>query len=139
MSIGRLQRALGPLPYSLREQIVGYARSVDAAAPEIARGANVQLSTDVRDRFVFAAGLRKYYALCASSFWAIDNAAAILETLDVGSVRVGRTDYSRGADMHVGLRRALADFDSLINQYDLLMITNGSLTDLMSRLASDGR
>ena len=67
---------------------------------------------------------------------AANDASAIASLLR--SVGFTTTEARLDIDL-VSFRRALADFDSLINQYDLLMITNGSLTDLMSRLASDGR
>jgi hypothetical protein len=137
MSIDRLQLAVQSLPYNLREQVLGYARSVDAAAPDIAREARIDLSPLIRDQLVFLAGLRKFYAICASSYWAVDNASAFLQLQDVGAIRVGRTDYSRGGELHTGLRVMLRDFDIILRQYDLVGIADVSYTELLSRLANE--
>ena len=139
MSIAALQVAVAPLPYAFREQIIGYARAVDSAAPDIAREVSVELTDSVRRKFVFAAGVRRFYAICASSYWTVDNAGALLETMEVGRVRVGRTDYSRGSDMHAGLRRALGDFDRLVERHGLATATKKSLSELLIELANDER
>lgn len=137
MSIARLQLALTRLPYGLREQILGYARTVDAAAPEIAREARVELDSRLREDLVFLAGLRKFYAICAASYWAIDNSTAFLRAREIERVLVGRTDYSRGGEMHRGLRGALADFDQILAQYELRDIEDANYATLLSRLASE--
>ena len=137
MAIEQLQAAVVALPYNLREQVLGYARSVDAAAPEIAREAGVVLTLYVRDQLAFIAGVRKLYAITASSYWAVDNAAQFLEQQDVAAVRVGRTDYSRGGQMHSGLRSTLEDFDRVVVQYDLRSNIDAPYVDVVRRLANE--
>jgi hypothetical protein len=137
MSLDRLQNVVRGLPYNLRDQVIGYARSVDAAAPDIAREADVELSRDLRDRLVFLAGVRKLYAICASTYWAVDNATAFLGRQDISSVRVGRTDYSRGGEIHAGLRALYRDFEAILGQYDLQAVVDGSFPDLLILLAHE--
>lgn len=139
MSLDRLATAIEPLPYSLKEPIFGYARAVEQAAPSIARGAGIELSDSLSDALVFAAGVRKYYAFCHSAFWAIDNSARFLHSQEVDRVRVGRTDYSRGGELHRELGRALQDFDAVLRDHRLQVATDGSLADLLLQLASHGR
>jgi hypothetical protein len=131
-----LQRAFGELPYALREQVYGYARSVGESSREIAIDANIEWSPELHDRLVFFAGVRKLYGICASSFWAVDNAGAFMRRNDVNTVRVGGTNYSRGAEIHTGLRRMLSDFDGLLRDYDLTMLTDFSYVELARRVTN---
>lgn len=121
----------------LREQVIGYARTVDAASSEIAREARIEWTPSLRDDLVFVAGLRKFYSICASSFWAIDNATAFMRDQQVSRVRVGRTDYSRGSPLHAGLRAILRDFDLILQQYQIGRIADVSYVELIQRLANE--
>ena len=138
MSIERLQTIARLLPYALREQVVGYARSVATAAPEIAEAAGVRLTDRMRDDLTFVAGLRKLYGICASSYWAVDGAASFLSQRDVASVRMGSTDYSRGGQFHLRLRQMLNDLDRLLEDHDLRpTVRSESYIDIARRLAHE--
>lgn len=138
MSLKQLETIIAPLPYNLRDQISGYARSVSAALPEIAKEANVEMTDAIEDKLVFFAGLSKLYSLCAAFFWAIDNAGYFLEQNAVTSVRAGSMDYSRGSAFHKQMHEMLSDIENILRKYELLAdAANPSYVDLARRF-TDG-
>jgi len=99
MSLKLLSDALESLPYSLKEQVLGYARSISEAAPEIFKEAGVRRDNKTEDTLVFLAGMKKLFSIVDSNYWVIDNAGAILEKEQSQfSVRIGGSDFSRGGD-----------------------------------------
>jgi hypothetical protein len=139
MSIRLVQQWTARLPYALREQVVGYARSVEQALPEIQDEAKVELASSDRDLVVFLAGLRKLYSLVSSSYWTVENAGEILTRHGAGAARSGNTYYSRDSELFVGLRQALDEMQTLLREHAIeeeLLLT--SYTDLVKWIA-DGR
>jgi hypothetical protein len=140
MSLQRLQMTVSPLPSSLREQVLGYARGLQAALPDISRDAGVAITAPVADQVVFIAGIKKLYTLCSSSFWAIDNAGVLLAREGSAEVRVGRTFYSRQATFHQELRTLLGDFEAvLVRQGIHDAVVTESYAELVRRLSREHR
>lgn len=138
MSVRRVQAIAERLPYSLREQVVGYARAVADAADGIAEDAGVPASADLRDQLAMIAGLRKIYSVCSASFWAVDGAGALLQAQDIRAVHVGSTDYSRGSPFHYSLRSLLADFDGFLAEHRLTELVHaGSYAEVAQRLVHE--
>lgn len=114
MSIRIAQSLTRDLPYSLQEQVLSYARSVEAALPDIQAEAGVDLTEGEQEQILLLAALRKLHGICASSYWAVENAGAILARQDTWSVRIGGTSYSRGGDFHTALRVMLNDLETVL-------------------------
>ena len=138
MSIAILTSTLQGLPYGLREQILGYAESVRAAAPSIARDAGVQPSQRVFDELVFMAGVRKLHGLVASNYWALDNSTSLLAASEITSVRVGAQDFSRGGQLHMELKELLEALEKTLTKQQIKDYLNLSYEDLLVRLMQDG-
>jgi hypothetical protein len=81
------------LPYTLREQVLDYARSVDQASHDISQEAEIELTEELRDQLVLVAGVRKLYAICSSSYWLLYNSTKLLGNGAAG-IRVGGTTFS---------------------------------------------
>lgn len=138
MSIQLLKKILAPLPYTLKEQVLGYARSVDVALPEIATEASVELTSELTDKIVFFAGISKIYSICSASYWAVDNACHFLEQSDVVSVRSGSTYFSRRSDFHQELKTMFHDIEQILEKENLLTFAaNPSYAELLKRLADE--
>jgi hypothetical protein len=118
MSLRQLQELMAPLPYALREQVIGYARSVRDAAGEILRDADLEFDARIADRLAFVAGLRRLYSVCSSSYWILENSGFLLRAADTDAVRIGREDFSRGSALHRRLRSMLSDLDAVLGETD---------------------
>jgi hypothetical protein len=138
MSLRNVEEFTSSLPYSLREQILGYARSVQDAVPEILAEAQVAQSVDVAGQLVFMAGVRKFYSICEANFWILHNSTQILSQYDQNDVRVGRTDYSREGDLYHALSVALNELHSTLLEHGISeTMLRRSYVDLASELASE--
>lgn len=138
MSVSLLASTLQDLPYSLREQVIGYAESVSAAAPTIAASVDVTLSPQLSDQLVFLAGVRKLHGLVASSFWALDNATSLLALSEVRSVRVGALDYSRGSPLHTSLRELLDALELALAREGISEFLDMPYGEVLQRLVQRG-
>lgn len=138
MSIALLSSTLKELPYSLREQVLGYAESVAAAAPSIAAEVGIDPSQQRVDELVFLAGIRKLYGLVASSYWALDNSTSLLTTSGVHSVRVGTQDYSRGSSLHTSLKDLFEALDHVLEREGLREYLDLPYSELLQQLVRRG-
>lgn len=140
MSIKALSEAIEPLPYTLSEQVLSYAKSLEAAAPQIFADAGIQRTRENTDKLVFIAGLRKLFSIMDGNYWVIDNASALLsKQANQYAVHVGGTDLSRGGAYHSSLRRMLTEFTQLLLDKNLMRhVRDLSYTELVREM-SDGR
>ena len=138
MSVRALSDAIKDLPYSLAEQVLSYARSMDIAAPEIFKDAGIAFSREVADTLVFIAGLRKLFSIIDSNYWMIDNAGEILEQQqDQFAVRVGAADLSRGGTYHQSLATVRRELVELLSEHQLLQfVQNASYVEVVRELAN---
>ena len=139
MSVASVQAWAARLPYNLQEQVVGYARSVESALPEIQAEAGVELRANERDTLVLLAGLRKLYSLVYSSYWAIENTGSILSHLGSTQIRSGGTFYSPGSELYIGLRIALEEMQGIIRESEVDERTLMGPYDRLARIIVDGR
>lgn len=114
MSFREVEEFADLLPYTLKEQVLGYARSVRDAMPEIVLEAGVEYSNEVADKIIYIAGLRKLYSICNSSYWALENTCYLLQESNVHNVRVGGTDMSKGSQFYNDLNSITKDIDSYL-------------------------
>jgi hypothetical protein len=138
MSLALLSSTVADLPFVLREQVVGYAESVRQALPDIFRDAGVKLDQRLADEVVFLAGVRKLHGLVASSYWALDNSAELLDGSAVDRIRIGRHDFSRGGQVHSALRAALEGLESALARENIGDLIKLGYADLVQALAGNG-
>jgi hypothetical protein len=138
MSVRLVQQVVNSLPYAIREQVLGYARSVDFVALDIAADVGIQLTEAIRDQVALVAAVKKLYSICSASYWAVDGAGLFLQREGAESVRVGSTDYSRGGGFHLSLRRLLASFDVLLAEQGMSdIVSTGSYGEIILRLSNE--
>lgn len=120
MSVERVAEIASLLPPKLREDVLGYARSVRSALPEIFR--EVGLAEDARlgDQLVFLAGIRKLHAAASAAFWVLDNSLASLREANVLHVRMGSRVYWRGSPEWVQLSELVTGFELLLGRTQVL-------------------
>jgi len=115
----RYVNAFAPeLPYTLREQVIDYARSVEAASQEISKEAEVRLTDELRDQLALVAAVRKLHSICSSSYWLLYNSTKLLGN-DVSGVRVGGTTFSPESARFRQLGTLLGDLEAVLNNQGL--------------------
>lgn len=125
------------LPTRLRDDILGYARSVQSALPGIFEDAGVRETRELRDQLVFIAGVRKLHAICSSTFWILENSLAGLQQADIRQVRLGGRTVSRGSGMWTELRDTLTAIEAILARHDLLhFVSTPSYADILRELTN---
>jgi len=120
MSLERVAEIVGQLPPKLREDVLGYARSVRSALPEIFREAGLGEDARLGDELVLLAGIRKLHATCSAAFWVLDNSLASLREADVVNVRMGSRVYWRGSPEWLQLNELVTGLERLLDKAHLL-------------------
>lgn len=133
-----LNRVAEELPWSLREQVIGYARSVDYALPEIFKEANIKFDQEISNKVVFLSGIKKLYSIVSSSYWAIDNSGKLLNSINVEYVTAGSLDLSVGGEFHKKLKTLLGNIDRILTDSDLNMFLSRSYKDIVKELYDYG-
>jgi len=139
VSYKELEETVKGLPWALEEQVLGYARSVDDALPEIFREAGRAFDRALADQVVFLAGLRKLHSIVAGNYWTLDNSGKLLETLDVSKIRAGSLDLSRGGDLHVRLESLVKSLERALEKNDVRQYLGVDYRTLVGMLASNER
>jgi hypothetical protein len=67
MSLQAVEAIADELPTILRSDLIGYAKSVESALPEIFLQAHVTRSDKLADELIFIAGIKKLYSICSDS------------------------------------------------------------------------
>jgi hypothetical protein len=104
MPRAELTEMLRPLPYSLRERVEGYVTTVAAEAPGIFEQADVPLTPEVRDDFLFLCGVRKLWAIVDAEFHMLTGSLSLLHDQGVEEVRVGNSIHARGSETYAVVR-----------------------------------
>lgn len=127
------------LPYVLEAQVVGYAKSVDDALPEIFEQAGRSFDKAIGNQLVFIAGIRKLHAIVASSYWTLDNSGKILENLDVSAIRAGALDLTPRGALHNRLKSLLDALEKALQKADIRQYLDVDYKTLIQILSSHER
>jgi uncharacterized protein (DUF1499 family) len=139
MSISALTRAIGGLPRNMVDSVVSYARSVEAALPEIFREAGIKYRKNIAEEVIFVAGIKKLFATVDSTYWMLENSKVLLERQQVTEVRIGSSDlYGNGRELDT-LRQLRTDFLELLEQNNLTDIVDESSYSSIIRKLVDER
>lgn len=138
MSLERVVDFARGLPPKLREDVVGYARSVQSAVPEIFRDAGIAETQDLRDQLILIAGVKKLHAICSSAFWILDNSLTGLRQSDVQQIRLGGIYVARGSRQWLQLRDAVTAIEViLVDQRVMPFIQLSSYAEILTELAHE--
>jgi len=139
MSISKVSDIMEYLPYTLRDQIISYVRSVHAAMPEIFEDAGLELDGEISDQILVIATLKRLYSICSSAFWTIENSLHKLAVDSIPAVKIGSTHYARGSEAYNNLRVLLNEFDKFLGQEDLGDYIKIFSYSEIARLLTNGR
>lgn len=139
MSIRDLEQVVSELPYSIREDVLGYALSVQRAMPEILREARIREADGLAEQIVFVSGIKKLYSVTASSFWVLENSLEVARQADLGAVRVAGERIDRGSEYYNSLSTLLRDFDLLIEDLGIREVIDIDSLPELARALSAGR
>jgi hypothetical protein len=139
MSYRELEETVKGLPWVLEEQVLGYARSVDEALPEIFREAGRAFDRALADQVVFLAGLRKLHSIVAGNYWTLNKSGKLLETLDVSKIRAGSLDLSRGGELHARLGSLVKSLENALEKNDVSQYLRVDYQTIVAMLSRDER
>jgi len=140
MSLALVHAFAEELPPRLRDSVIGYARSVQDALPDIFRDAELRQDQGLADQLVLFAGIKKLYAICSGTFWILDNSLRSLreaQTYEV-QVQVGSMRISRGSKEWTQLRDLLDNLEGILKEQriqDMMFIT--SYAEVLHRLRDE--
>jgi hypothetical protein len=89
MSLVLLSEMLEPLPFTLREQIEGYAHSIDEVGEDILRDVGIPFDEQVMDQLVFIAGVRRLWTIVDGQFSILNNSLLLMAKDQVDGFSVG--------------------------------------------------
>lgn len=139
MGIVAVEEFANILPYSLKEQVLGYARSVRDAMKEIMQEAEVEYTDEIANKIIFIAGVRKLYSICNSSYWVLENTNSLLQESNVYNVRVGGTDMSKGSEFYKDIKILTSEIDKYLSDKGIKEeVISYSYPDLI-RMYANGR
>ena len=118
MSLRYVNAFTPELPYTLREQVLDYARSVELASHDISEEAEIDLTDELRDQLVLVAAVRKLHTICSTSYWLLYNSTKLLGD-EVTGVRVGNTTFSRESAHFVQISKLLGDLETVLRDQGL--------------------
>ena len=130
--------ALAELPYSLREQVLGYAESVERALPEIFKSNRRKFDKNLGDKIVFMSGVRKLYSLVSSSYWTLENSAYMLNEEGISSIKIGSSDFSRGSDIYRRLKGLISTLEKEADRLNFYSVLNMTPSELLTYLDENG-
>ena len=107
------------LPFKIREEVLGYARSVEDALDEIFRDAEIKSDRELGDQLVFLAGVKKLHAVCTCTFWILENSLTSLQQSGTYQVRIGSLKISRNSREYKQLADLLNDLELLLSRHGL--------------------
>jgi hypothetical protein len=139
MSYRELEETVMDLPWLLKEQVLGYARSVDEALPAIFHESNRSFDRALADQIVFLAGIRKLHSIVSGNYWALDNSGKLLESLEVTKISAGSHDLSRGGELHQLLGSLIKSLENALDKNDVRQYLGVDYRTLLSMLAKNGR
>jgi hypothetical protein len=119
MSLDLLSEMLETLPFTLRDQIEGYAQSIDEVTEEIFRDARVEFSEELGDRLVFVAGIRRLWTITNSHYSILDNSLALIAEHDVQGFAVGSRLFTRQSAEFAEIRQLRDDLFRRLQQLGL--------------------
>ena len=123
------------LPRPIAAEVLGYARSVQSALPEIFQDAGISEDRELGDRLVLIAGFKKIRSLISSQFWTLDSSLHLMREADVAAVRIGSLEISRGSDYHRRLQEAVRELDQILADADVTeLLEIRSYSELALRL-----
>ncbi len=147
MSLSRLNSAIADLPYSLREQIIGFATYVDDASDDLLDSVGISDPSRVQvDQLVYVAGLWRLWQIINSQFSLLDNSLALLQPrASVGVSRapqnigylMGGNLYSRNSPQYAMLIALRDDLRAVLRAQQLGFISSArNLPELVRNVAS---
>src|SRR5580704_8288369 len=98
MASAQIRELLSDLPFTTRNAVEGYVDAVDAVVDDIALEANIELTSDIRDDFLFIIAIRKIWTTVNGQYWVLHTSANIAEEIGIDGFQVGRERVGRGMD-----------------------------------------
>jgi len=135
MSLRELQETARGLPPNLQEQVIGYARSVRDALPDIFREAGSPHDAKIADQVIFLAGVRKIHSLVASAYWTVDNSGKLLESMGEIIIRAGSLDLTRQGAFHSRLQSLIKQLENVLRENKIDQLPNINYAELIRLLS----
>src|SRR5437016_3333672 len=132
MSFDELVSVTEDLSYAHRDQILGFATFVEDAADDLLEAAGVQnVSIQLIDQLVYAAGVWRLWQSINSQVSLLSNSLALMAASGVNGVRLGGTTYTRDSQQYLMLTGLRDDLRRVLRDNGLQFIaSSASLPEL---------
>ena len=137
MSLEAVQRIVAELPLNLRNDLIGYARSVENALPQIYRDAEVDRTQRLDDRLILVAALKQLHGIVSGNYWLLEHSLEGLGS-DADAVQLGSSVIDRESSDMLEWQRAHLGLQELIDGLglrQLVMMT--SYADILRVIADE--
>lgn len=137
MSMKLLADTISDLPFSIREQILGYADSVRASAKDIANEAGVEYSQEFSNNLAYLSGIKKLYSLVSTSFWSLDNTSVLLSKSDISTITIAGRNYSKNSPVYAEIYALLNALDKKLFDLKIKEVMQLPYSELAEWIANE--
>jgi len=141
MGKSELNEVIYLLPYTLKNEIGGYATSIELASTEIFLNAGIEKKQEILDKLIFLACIKRIWTIVSSQFWIVDNTLTLIShDSDFKEVKVGATIFSKTSDTYKQLKDLRDKFELLIHELELNEIVQSkTLVDILKLIDRESR
>lgn len=114
-----LESVTSQLPFTLRQDIEGYARTLQDAETDIYRDADVSLKEVPSERFLLVTVVWRLYSQVEGQRWVVQNSLEVASEYSASGISAGRFRYSRGSEDVSEIRELHTSFERWLHNRDL--------------------
>ena len=127
-------------PYTLREQVIGFAMFVEDAAQEVLAMVEVQQpNAAMIDQLIFMAGVWRIWQTVNGPLRILQSATDLLSQQGVGVVQIGGSTYSRESAVYRMLISLRNDLLRLLQDQGLIELTRATTLRDVAHLVAEER
>jgi hypothetical protein len=137
MASEQIQGLLSDLPFAMRNAIEGYVDAVDAVLEEIARDANVDLTSDIREQFLFIVAVRRIWTIVNGQYWILRTSANIAQERDIDGFQLGHERIGRDSAVNRRVTELRTSLHALLRRLEIEDEASApNLSDVLVRVAA---
>jgi hypothetical protein len=114
-----------------------YVRVVNELQPLIFEEAGLGSSPNLRDEFIFMAGLRKLWHIVDSQYRLLEGALTLTEDQGVSEIAIGGSKYSRRAESYRVIRRLRAETFAKLVELEIFPLVEAESLHSLAFLVSE--
>jgi hypothetical protein len=138
MSLELVDQMVQQLPYTLRDQVTGYAAAIEECGEDIFHDTEVPFDQALLDRLVFVVGVRRLWTLVDWQFSVLNNSLSMLSRDQADGFAIGRRRLDRRSKEYADLAQIRADLLQKIRDLDCeRYVVSRSVKDILRLLSGE--